>query len=76
VLHEKTPRQSGQSFELKDGDCLGHAQVVSENPHLFQLRSTREADGAVLICVITYENTGDLDWALALWKSIRTPERH
>ena len=72
-LHDRARPKSGKVFELSDGPCLGYAQLVSENPRTFHLKSTREAAGTILTCVITYTDPADLDWALSVWKSVRAP---
>ena len=75
-LHETKQRHPGQVFELADDECLGRAHVHSESKDgrtFFHLRATREADGTVLTCVITYVDPADLDWALEIWRSIHGP---
>ena len=72
-LHDKVRPKGAKVFELSDGACVGHAELVSKGPQTFELRATREATGTLLTCVLSYVDPTDLGWALDVWKSIRAP---
>ncbi len=61
------------AYELGGPICWGHAQFVTKGTNDLELKATREADGTVLTCVISFRDRQDLDWALGVWKAIRAP---
>lgn len=69
-LHQSR-RPTRSAYELAGPIDWGWAVIESdqEGPHL---RGTREADGTILTCWITYPDDAQAGWAVDVWRSVQS----
>lgn len=71
ALHAAMSR-SDWSYELNGGrDGYGWAKTLPFEDGWYFLQTTRESDGFVLSCTISFRVETDLEWALKTWREIR-----
>jgi hypothetical protein len=56
------------AYELAGPDDWGWA-VIDEDTEDRHLEATREAEGTILTCWVSYPNERDREWALSVWRA-------
>ena len=59
------------SYEITGPGGFGWAKSLPFEDGWYFLQTTREADGLVLSCTISFRSDTDREWALAVWRGIR-----
>lgn len=61
---------SGERFSHEEESVVGDAELFLDGGAL-RLRGTMCADGTLAACSIDFGRPEELDWAVAVWKSLR-----